>query len=464
MVDQLIAHVSRFGDWSYLIFFLGAALECSAFLGLLVPGETLVLAGGFLASLGLLNVDDLIVVVALGAVLGDNVGYELGRHLGRPWLVRYGRWAGIRPAHLERADAFFARHGGKAVFVGRFIGFLRAFAPFIAGTSRMRYRQFFLFNVLGAVLWAGSFVLLGYFLGQSWQMAERWIGRASAIVGGGLLLVGALAWVWRWAVRHEADLKRFWTIAVRHPWVVAVRPRVAPLAAFVQARVSPQGYLGLHLTLGALVLIAASALFGTIARDVVRGRPLTVVDATVAAWLHAHATRSLTTVMLVVTSLGAPALVMGVATLLALYFVGRRRWYRLLAVIVVVPGGLLLNVLLQSAFHRTRPQFSDPILTLTSYGFPSGHVMAATVLYSLLAAFVVWTITAWRWRVLVVLVAGFLIMLVGFSRLYLGAHYLSDVLAAVAEGLAWLALCLTAVESLRRKRSEANTTSGAAET
>ncbi len=161
MIDQLIERISRLGHWSYLIFFIGAALECSAFLGLLVPGESLVLAGGFLASLGLLNIDDLVVVVAMGAILGDSIGYELGRRFGRPWLIRYGRWLGIRPAHVEGVDAFFARHGGKTVFLGRFVGFLRALAPFVAGSSHMRYRQFLLFNVLGGVLWAIGFVLLG---------------------------------------------------------------------------------------------------------------------------------------------------------------------------------------------------------------------------------------------------------------------------------------------------------------
>jgi undecaprenyl-diphosphatase len=461
VIDQLVEHVSRLGHWSYLIFFLGAALECSAFLGLLVPGESLVLVGGFFASLGLVDLKDLIVVVAIGAILGDSVGYELGRHLGRPWLIRYGRRVGIRAAHLDRAERFFARHGGKTVFIGRFIGFLRALAPFAAGSSRMPYRSFLMFNVLGAILWASSFVLLGYFFGQSWQLAERWIGRASAIVGGTLLVLFALIWVWRWASRHEADLKRYWAVAVAHPWVVAVRPRVAPLVTFVEARLSPQGYLGLHLTLGALVLLATGWLFGAIAQDVVKGEPLTVVDAEVAAWLHAHATPGLTAAMLCITNLGAPLVVSGVAVVLALYFTWQRGWYRLLALFVVVPGGMLFNVMLQTVFHRARPQFSDPILTVLGHGFPSGHTMAATVFYGLLAAFAVWTISAWRWRVLVVLVAGFIVLMIGFSRLYLGAHYLSDVLAGIAEGLAWLALGLTAVESLRRKRSETGSGSAA---
>lgn len=178
MLDPLLAALSRLGHWSYLFIFLGATLESAAFLGLFVPGEALVIFSGFLAARGLLDVGDLIVIVAAGAILGDSIGYELGRHLGRPWLVRYGRWVGLRAAHLERVDAFFARHGGKTVFLGRFVGFARALAPFVAGSSRMRYRQFLPYNVLGGILWSIGFVLVGYFCGASWQVAERWIGRA----------------------------------------------------------------------------------------------------------------------------------------------------------------------------------------------------------------------------------------------------------------------------------------------
>ena len=449
MIDQLIEHASRLGEGIYFIMFLGAALECSAFLGLLVPGETLVLVGGFLASRGLLQLGDLIFVATLGAIVGDSIGYELGRRLGRPWLLHYGRWVGIRAAHVEQADAFFARHGGKTVFLGRFVGFLRALAPFVAGSSRMRYRQFLTYNAVGGALWASGFVLLGYVLGEGWRTAERWIGRASAIVGGILLLTIGVAWLWRWLARHEAEVRRRWQGVITHPWVVNARRRTAPLRAFIEARLSPQGYLGLRLTLGALVLVAASWVFGGIAKSVVARQPLTVVDAELAAWLHARVTSGLTTVMLGLSALGSPPVVSVFASLLALAFLWRRLWRWLLALILTVPGGMLLNVLLQSAFHRTRPQLSNPILTVTSYSFPSGHAMAATVFYGFLAALALSRFSAWRWRVLAVLVAGFVILLVAFSRLYLGVHYLSDVLAAMAEGVAWLALCLAAVEAFR---------------
>jgi len=193
--------ISGWGHWSYLLLFLGATLESAAFVGLLVPGESLVVASGMLAARGVFAVGDLIVVVALGAILGDSLGYELGRRLGRPWLLRAGRWVGLRASHLDRSEAVFARYGGPTVLFGRFIGCLRALAPFIAGAARMPYRQFLLYNMLGGVLWAMGCVGLGYGLGASWQVAERWLSRASLLMGGALVLVGVVAWLWQRRVR-----------------------------------------------------------------------------------------------------------------------------------------------------------------------------------------------------------------------------------------------------------------------
>ncbi|HET7553381.1 MAG TPA: DedA family protein [Gemmatimonadaceae bacterium] len=197
MLQYLIDLMNRLGNWGYLIIFLGAALECAAFLGLLVPGESLVLVAGFFAHRHVLDLDDVILVVVAGAMIGDNIGYELGRHLGRDWLLHHGHRFGLRESHLARAEKFFARHGGRAVFLGRFVGFARALVPFVAGASRMRYRQFLIYDGIGAVLWGVAFALLGYFLGASWHVAEKWVGRGSAIIGGALLLAGLAVWLRR---------------------------------------------------------------------------------------------------------------------------------------------------------------------------------------------------------------------------------------------------------------------------
>ena len=452
MLDHLINFVGHLGHWGYLVIFIVVALECQALLGFIMPGESLVLVGGFFAEQGLLDLGVLIPVISLAAILGDSIGYELGRHLGRGWLLKHGGRFGLRQEHMDRVDGFFVRHGGKAVFGSHFLHLLRALMPFVAGARRVRYLKFLLFNAAGCIVWATVFASLGYLAGETWRVAAKWIGRASEIIGGALLLAIALGWLWRWLGRHEADVKRRWQAAVGHPRVVALRRRFAPQLEFLLDRLSPRGYLGLHLTIGVLLLIGASWLFGGIAEDVVAGDPLTVIDKNVAEWFHERRTPGLTRTMQLVTGLASPIWVTGVVVVTALILWWKRCWFRLLALVLVVPGGMVLDFLLNIAFHRHRPSFAESFLIFHGYSFPSGHTMAATLLYGVLAAFAVITLEAWRWRVGAVLGAFVMVLLVGFSRVYLGAHYLSDVLGGAAAGLAWLALSLTAVDTLRRNR------------
>lgn len=132
MGEWLIALLWRVGHWGYLIVFVGATLESAAFLGFVVPGETLVIMSGVLASLGIFDLADLIAVVAVAAIVGDNVSYQLGRNFGQSWLLRYGGRVGLDEAKVERVERFYERYGGMAVLFGRFVGFLRPLVPFVA--------------------------------------------------------------------------------------------------------------------------------------------------------------------------------------------------------------------------------------------------------------------------------------------------------------------------------------------
>ena len=201
MLHYLLDLVARLGHWAYLIIFLAATLECAAFIGLFVPGESLMLASGFFSQQGVLRLELVMVVGFIGAILGDNIGYQLGSRLGRDWLLRHGKRIGLRRSRLDRVDAFFKRHGAKAVFFGRFIGFARALVPFVAGASRMRYRQFLMYNALGAALWSAGFVLLGYFLGASWKVVEKWIGRSTLVLAGIAVVTLLGYWFWRRRLR-----------------------------------------------------------------------------------------------------------------------------------------------------------------------------------------------------------------------------------------------------------------------
>jgi undecaprenyl-diphosphatase len=208
------------------------------------------------------------------------------------------------------------------------------------------------------------------------------------------------------------------------------------------------GFLSLYPILGLIVFAAMTLILAEISQQIINREPITATDAKLSSWLHSHATPSLTKANFVVTSFGSTALVTCIAIAFGLYFIRRRQFYWLAAVIASVAGGGLLNKILKYVFHRPRPFFPNPLLKLSSYSFPSGHTMMATVLYGSLAAYLLSRTTSWPKRVLIILAAVCLIAAVGFSRMYLGAHYLSDVLAALAEGLAWSCLCLLTVYTI----------------
>jgi len=200
-------------------------------------------------------------------------------------------------------------------------------------------------------------------------------------------------------------------------------------------------------------LIGASWLFGGIAEDVLAGDPLTVIDVRVAEWFHTRAIPVLTQCMLVITNLQGPTGISILMVLAVAYLAWKRDWYWLLCLMVTVPSGMLLNVLMKYAFHRARPSFDHPLLVLSSYSFPSGHAAGATLFYGVLSAMLVSKIGPWRWRVIIVLTALTLVILVALSRIYLGVHYLSDVLGGFAEAMAWLTLCLLGIHTYWQHRA-----------
>jgi undecaprenyl-diphosphatase len=231
-------------------------------------------------------------------------------------------------------------------------------------------------------------------------------------------------------------------------------PRPRPgWTAFLAARFSPQGAFGLQLTVGVALILLAALVFGVLAEDVVRGAAITRVDVRLAHWFHARATPGFTRAMLFVTHWNGLFGTSVMALLLALWFWRRRMHEWLVLTLVAVPGGLLLNVVLKHVVRRARPSFTDPLLTLETFSFPSGHTAAATVFYGLLAWWLLARVRSPLARALVVAGAAAMVCLVALSRMYLGVHYLSDVLAAMLESCAWLTVCITAVSTLRRRRA-----------
>jgi membrane protein DedA with SNARE-associated domain len=194
---QLIEHYMLvYGYWAI---FFGVMLENA---GVPVPGETILLVGGYFASTGEFHLGLVMLIAATGAVIGDNIGFAIGHHYGRGFLLRVGRYLFLTPKRLEHLEGYFTRYGNKTILVARFITGLRVIAGPLAGASKMRWRVFFVYNIAGAVLWSVVVATLGYFFGQSLPLIVKWLR-----VSGTILLFSAIAIViivWRIS-RHQKN-------------------------------------------------------------------------------------------------------------------------------------------------------------------------------------------------------------------------------------------------------------------
>ena len=179
--------VDLFARYGYLVVFVGVFLENT---GLPVPGETVLLAGAALAKFGRLSLPWVIVTAIGAAILGDNMGFFIGRLGGRALAERHGGKVGLTRARLAQFDRFFDRHGAKTVFIARFVTGLRVFGAVLAGASGLTWRKFLFYNATGAIVWSSGVGAAGYVLAYSWETLERWVGRSGLIA---LAAIGGIA-------------------------------------------------------------------------------------------------------------------------------------------------------------------------------------------------------------------------------------------------------------------------------
>jgi membrane-associated phospholipid phosphatase len=184
---------------------------------------------------------------------------------------------------------------------------------------------------------------------------------------------------------------------------------------------------------------------------VAMANPLAGADTQVAAWFHAHLTQTCVTVLRALSEPGSGTWIGIALFFLLLFFLWRRSWPAVVTMIIAVPGGMLLNELVKIAVQRHRPYLEGPFVDWSGYSFASGHTIGATLLYGQLTLFLLPLMKSRHWRSLTMFLAAALVLSVGFSRIALGAHYLSDVLAAMFFGILWLAVCVVAGKPMRRQ-------------
>jgi membrane protein DedA with SNARE-associated domain len=182
------------GMWTYALVGGLAFLETGAFVGLIAPGETAIVLGGVVAAQGEISLPVVLAIAWVAAALGDLASFALGARLGRPFIHRHGPRVGMTAPRVDRVEAFYVRHGAKAILVGRFVGIIRAVSPFLAGSSGLRFRAFLPWSLLGTAVWAAAFTLVGYAFSESFSQAAGALTHgafALALVAAVLLAVRA---------------------------------------------------------------------------------------------------------------------------------------------------------------------------------------------------------------------------------------------------------------------------------
>ena len=437
------------GSGTYALVAVMAFLETGAFVGLIAPGEFTVIIGGVIAGQGTIDVIPLLGLVWLSCVLGDTASFFVGRRLGRRFLEKHGPKFKITDKRLNQVDEYFARHGGKTILIGRFIGLVRAVAPFIAGESGLKYRSFLPYSILGTGLWSAFYTLLGYFFYESFDKVAGYAGKATFVFGALVITVLAIraarrrlrvpenrAKLMAWLDRQgRRPLLRPLAAVARPLWRRVLTPAyrlIAPRARFLRQRLTP-GELGLDLTTS--IAVAGIGLYVFVAWTVTieADHGATALDKRVLDLVGMLKTGWGVSVAKIVTTLGSLPVAGGAALAGAIALALRRRPIELAVLVLSVVAIVAAVHITKGAVGRPRPL--HPLTGTAGAAFPSGHAAYSTF-YVGLALIATRIHTGLAKRAALVVAALLIAAAIGATRAYLRAHWWSDVLAGWALGAA----------------------------
>jgi len=422
--------VAAHPGWMGLIVFLTALGESLAVIGLILPGAAMMVGFGALIALGHLEFWPTWAWAVAGAIAGDGLSFWLG-HTFHQQLRQ--RWPfSTHPELVDRAMAFFQAHGGKSVLLGRFVGPLRPVIPAVAGMLDMPVGLFLLVNVSSAMLWAPAYLLPGMAFGASLELAAQVTGRLVVLILLLLILLGLTAWLVRWLFRllqpHAQDrLKRFLLWSRGHP-----------LLGFIgHSLLDPEQNEIRGLSMVALLLLSGLVFIALLLAAIGQSLP-TALDLYLYHFLQSLRTPWADRLMVSFTELGDAPVKLALALAVFAWLLWQRARSAALHWLAALGFGLGITTLLKWLFQVPRP-VAGFYNGIASYAFPSNHAALTTILFGFLAVLIARELPpARRW--LPYLGATLLVVLIAFSRLYLGAHWLTDTLGGISLGVAWVAL------------------------
>jgi membrane protein DedA with SNARE-associated domain/membrane-associated phospholipid phosphatase len=442
--EQLIKDAGeKLGKWTYVLVGVMAFLETGAFVGLIAPGEFTILVGGVVAGQGRIDVLALIGLVWVCAVAGDLTSYALGRRLGRGFMERHGPRVKITHERLEQVEKFFDKHGGKAILIGRFVGLVRAIAPFLAGSSRMPLRRFVPYDVVGAGLWGTTFVVLGYVFWQSFDQVAAIAKQGALALGLAIALGFGIVLAVRW-LRVEDNRRRAHDWIGEQPllrWTLPLARRIRGPLEFAWNRLTP-GDLGLELT--TLLMTGGIGWFVFVGYwHILTIKRFTLGDLRAQKVADSLNNGTGVAVAKLVTALGALPVTGALALATAAFLLLRRRITEGLALIIGM--GLTVAVVHWAKAAVDRPRPLHPLVGTTDQSYPSGH-SAYAIVWLVVAVAIGRQFPTWKGRAAVVTAATVLVVVIGVTRIYLRAHFFSDVIGGY--GLACGLFALTGIAAL----------------
>lgn len=415
------AHPVAAGALIFLVAFCDAVIV----LGIVVPALPLLIAVGVLVGLGHVSGPYALVCAAMGAFVGDTLSYWIGRRWGTQLRTR---WPFARyPQWIERGEAMFRRHGMKSIVIARFVGAVRPFVPAIAGMLHMPAQRYFIPSALACIAWAAAFLAPGWVLGASYDAVAAVADRLALVLGALVVAVG-MAWAgvlytWRWFAQHADQLlARMLAWSREHP----------RLGRYAVALVDPNRPESASLLMLAVCLLGISWIWSSLlALLLATGGPL-ALDHSIHELVAALRNPLADAPMAALASLG-DAQVLGPAALaVLLYLAWRRRWMAAAHWLAAIVFGLALTAMLEAVIDMPRPPTAP-----AGFGFPSVAVTMMTIVLGFFAVLIARELPGRR-RVWPYLMAGVLTTLVGFARLYLGAHWASDIVGGTLFGIGWL--------------------------
>lgn len=448
-INHLLPALESYTSFGYWAIFLISFFEALVFIGSFIPGTFIIIFYGFLAASGYFNLGDLIILATLGAVAGDGASFYLGTKSKK--LFHEKNFL-LNTKYLAKSKKFFDKHGDKSIFWGRFIGIIKPFIPFTAGLSGMNSKKFLFWNVFSAIVWALSHLLVGYFFGGAFQVIELWTTRLGAFA---LICFIFFFVLWFSIKKGERALEYTisfiqstgWSFVNSFPirWFYHTFPKVY---LFMANRLKIDSFWGLPFSLLIFSLFMVVLSLFDITKDILTSGTVVSVDMNIENLLTVFRDSYLVKLFLWITALAEAQIIISVTLVMtAVFWLWKKRFY-IASMWFAVSGSAASAYLAKMFINRARPGGNIPVYTEHFFSFPSGHSALIITLCGFLVYCVWRNFTTWRIRVNSFFIAAAIILLVGFSRLYLGVHFLSDVLGGYLIGFFWLLLGITFSEWL----------------